>query len=84
MTRQTKKRDRQCYRCDQAGITDEHVPPKSFFPEGHRKGLITVPSCEAHNKDNSFDVEYVRNIIVQPYHKFIPFLPRLKTGGLLV
>lgn len=52
-----------CYYCGADSITDEHVPPKSFFPESDRINLITVPSCEKHNNDNSNDAEYVRNII---------------------
>lgn len=50
--------------CDADGVTREHVPPLSFFPKGHRRNLWTVRSCEAHNIDNSPDVEYVRNVIV--------------------
>ncbi len=41
----------------------EHCPPKSFFPEGQRSDLITVPSCSEHNNAQSKDVEYVRNAI---------------------
>jgi hypothetical protein len=52
-----------CYMCDSVAATREHVPPKSFFPSGLRNGLITVPSCDAHNSDNSLDVEYVRNVL---------------------
>ena len=52
-----------CYACDSKATTKEHVPPNSFFPKGHREDLLTVPSCEKHNCDNSDDVEYVRNII---------------------
>lgn len=52
-----------CYYCGADSTTNEHVPPKSFFPESDRINLITVPSCEKHNNDNSNDVEYVRNII---------------------
>lgn len=52
-----------CYACDEVATTVEHVPPRSFFPIGSRKDLLTVPSCEAHNNDLSKDVEYVRNII---------------------
>ncbi|MCW3096512.1 MAG: hypothetical protein JWL77_2130 [Chthonomonadaceae bacterium] len=58
----------ECYMCDQEATTKEHVPPKCFFPKGHRAGLITVPSCAIHNNDNSMDVEYVRNILVQHHH----------------
>jgi hypothetical protein len=52
-----------CYACDQPATTKEHAPPKSFFPEGRRRNLITVPSCAIHNCDNAPDVEYVRNAI---------------------
>jgi hypothetical protein len=53
-----------CYACDQRAVSDEHAPPKGFFPESHRKNLITVPSCKTHNNDNSPDVEYVRNAVM--------------------
>jgi len=52
-----------CYACDEPATTKEHAPPKSFFPQGKRRNLITVPSCSVHNRDNSPDVEYVRNAI---------------------
>jgi hypothetical protein len=57
------KKAKTCYACDQPATTREHVPPQSFFPEGHRQNLITVPSCALHNNGNSLDVEYTRNII---------------------
>jgi len=57
-------RNIKCYMCDAGGVTREHVPPRSFFPEGYRTTLWTVRACEAHNLDNSPDVEYVRNVIV--------------------
>jgi len=50
--------------CDRVATTKEHSPPLSFFPDGLRVNLITVPSCKIHNNDNHIDVEYVRNIIV--------------------
>jgi len=49
--------------CEAQATTKEHAPPRSFFPEGYRRDLITVPSCDRHNSDNSMDVEYVRNVI---------------------
>jgi hypothetical protein len=52
-----------CYACDKPATTKEHAPPFSFFPEGHRTNLITVPSCPDHNTANSKDVEYTRNVI---------------------
>ena len=52
-----------CYACDQLATTREHAPPKSFFPADKRDQLITVPSCEVHNNDNSPDVDYVRNLL---------------------
>ena len=53
-----------CYMCDVRGVTREHVPPFSFFPDGFRTNLWTVRSCEAHNLSNSKDVEYARNVII--------------------
>lgn len=50
-----------CYACAVIASTVEHCPPLSFFPEGQRKNLITVPSCPDHNNTNSKDVEYTRN-----------------------
>jgi len=56
----------ECYRCERAGTTVEHVPPKCLFPEqkdsggaDHRRGLITVPSCEEHNSGKSKDDEFL-------------------------
>jgi hypothetical protein len=50
--------------CDKPSVTREHAPPLAFFPSDRRGILITVPSCTAHNNDNSKDVEYIRNIVV--------------------
>jgi hypothetical protein len=55
--------DGACYACERPAVTVEHFPPRSFFPEGQRNQLLTVPSCERHNNDNSKDVEYVRNVL---------------------
>ena len=49
-----------CYMCSRRAVSMEHVPPKSFFPVGHRNSLITVPSCEIHNGGKSLDDEYLR------------------------
>ena len=54
--------------CDKAATTREHSPPLGFFPDDRRVNLITVPSCDTHNNDNSFNVEYTRNIIVTDIH----------------
>lgn len=50
--------------CNELGMSVEHAPPKSFFPDGHRNQLTTVPSCAVHNTATSDDDEYVRNILV--------------------
>jgi hypothetical protein len=42
-----------CYACEEPATTREHAPPKSFLPTDERDQLITVPSWEAHNNDNS-------------------------------
>jgi hypothetical protein len=52
-----------CYVCGAPATSEEHAPPESFFPEGYRSGLVTVPSCADHNTKLSTDVEYVRNAL---------------------
>ncbi len=58
-----KNKNATCYMCPEQATTREHVPPQSFFPEGFRTNLITVPSCPDHNSSHSLDVEYTRNVI---------------------
>lgn len=53
-----------CYYCGEKAESKEHVPPKSFFPSGLRKRLITVPSCDKHNSLKSKDDEYVRLFLI--------------------
>jgi hypothetical protein len=61
--------------CEAAPTSVEHVPPRCFFPErkdlpagvDYRKGLITVPSCDAHNSDKSKDDVYLLAVIAAYY-----------------
>lgn len=45
--------------CDKKGETKEHIPPRSFFPEGEKEQLLTVKSCKEHNNAKSKDDFYV-------------------------
>jgi hypothetical protein len=45
--------------CTEKGITKEHIPPRSFFPDGEKEQLLTVKSCEKHNNAKSKDDFYV-------------------------
>ena len=45
--------------CIAKGTTKEHIPPRSFFPEGEKEQLLTVRSCEKHNNAKSIDDLYV-------------------------
>jgi len=52
--------------CEKDATSTEHVPPKCLFPEmkdtkgiDFRKELITVPSCDIHNKEKSDDDEFL-------------------------
>lgn len=64
-----------CYACSNSATTREHIPPKVFFPEkkdfpegkDYRLNLITVPSCEEHNLEKSFDDEYAFMIIIASF-----------------
>jgi hypothetical protein len=52
-----------CYMCDQPATSKEHVPPRCLFPKGQRDRLITVPSCDTHNREKSQDDEYLRDVL---------------------
>ena len=45
--------------CKEKGVTKEHIPPRSFFPEGEKEQLLTVKSCKKHNNAKSKDDLYV-------------------------
>lgn len=45
--------------CAEKGTTKEHIPPRSFFPEGETSQLLTVKSCKAHNNAKSKNDLYV-------------------------
>lgn len=45
--------------CAKKGVTKEHIPPRSFFPEDERMQLLTVKSCKEHNNAKSKDDLYV-------------------------
>lgn len=45
--------------CNEDGETKEHIPPRSFFPEGEKLQLLTVRSCKKHNNAKSTDDIYV-------------------------
>jgi len=45
--------------CVEKGTTKEHIPPRSFFPDGEKTNLLTVKSCEKHNGAKSTNDLYV-------------------------
>ncbi|TCR97800.1 hypothetical protein [Rhizobium sp. BK418] len=45
--------------CNETGVTKEHIPPRSFFPEDERHQLLTVKACKTHNNDKSTNDLYV-------------------------
>ncbi len=91
----SSRKDKTCYMCDRSATTDEHAPPRCFFPKGYRKDLVTVPSCAEHNTAKSGDDEVLHDWValcsdnpVAIRHsktKVIPSLRRSKArgGGLL-
>lgn len=40
------------------GVTDDHVPPKQFFPRPRPSDLLTVPACLHCNQASGKDEEY--------------------------
>ncbi len=51
----------QCYfqGCVDKGVTKEHIPPRSFSPDGEKIQLLTVKSCKTHNNAKSTNDLYV-------------------------
>jgi hypothetical protein len=55
----SKQRPEKCVYCGHnPGITDDHVPPKSFFPQPRPSNLITVPACNKCNSGVGKDEDY--------------------------
>ena len=50
---------RNCYICHRSDVklTDDHIPPEGFFPEGQREDLFTAPLCEDCHRPLSMDDE---------------------------
>jgi hypothetical protein len=46
------------YCCNNPGMTQDHVPPKSFFPRPRLSDLITVPCCQQCNQGAGKDEEF--------------------------
>lgn len=61
----TNYHQKHCYYCGERSdnLTRDHVPPRGFFPKGHRQNLITVPACPAHNEEESHTDEVTRGVI---------------------
>lgn len=55
----SKECPKKCTYCgENPGVTDDHVPPKSFFPQPRPSNLITVPSCNKCNGGAGKDEDY--------------------------
>jgi hypothetical protein len=62
--RQRRQKAGQCIYCGSQGpVTDDHVPPRSFYPKDPPKNLITVPSCSACNGEFAKYDDYVRLVL---------------------
>lgn len=67
-----------CYACDNLATSQEHCPPRCFFPKNERVNLITVPACSEHNNEKSDNDEWVRLIIaaLSGEMKLLPVITR--------
>ena len=77
-----------CYMCDSPAITQEHAPPRCFFPEAKdlpnsnvdlRNDLVTVPSCALHNSAKSADDEYAMVLAVMHFENNMTALNQFST-----
>jgi len=82
-------KDVQCYCCEKAATTKDHIPPKCFFPEkkylsnsnpDYRSQLITVPSCSERNNFRSKDDEYTAAVIAMNSKSDLAFLSLSPSG----
>ena len=51
-----------CIYCGRMATTEDHVPPKAWFPQRLRSKMIVVPSCVECNNGNAKHEEHVRNL----------------------
>jgi hypothetical protein len=62
--RSGRQQQGECVYCGTLGsVTNDHVPPRSFFPTPPPPNLITVPSCAKCNSSFGADDDYVRLVL---------------------
>src|SRR5450432_1906735 len=63
-TKRRSQKTGQCIYCGSRGpVTDDHVPPRSFYPKNPPKNLITVPCCSVCNGEFAKNDDYVRLVL---------------------
>lgn len=53
-----------CAYCGSRAETEDHIPPKSLFPNSKSKKLIRVPACKSCHTPWSSEDEYFRDVLV--------------------
>lgn len=76
---------KKCYFCDELATSEEHAPPKCFFPKQkyfprrrphYRDNLLVVPSCAEHNESRAIDDEYTAlSIVMAAANRNLAFSP---------
>jgi hypothetical protein len=62
--KQRSQKTGRCIYCGSQGpVTDDHVPPRSFYPQNPPKNLITVPCCSVCNSEFAKNDDYVRLVL---------------------
>jgi len=59
---------KQCYLCERDADTQDHIPPRSFFPKPWPSNLLTVPCCSACNNRLSALDEQMRVFLAADEH----------------
>src|ERR1035438_5520947 len=63
-------RQGECVYCGARGdVTDDHVPPRSFYGRTPPANLITVPACEACNRGFGQLDDYARFVLITTENK---------------
>lgn len=80
---QPKKVGRCAYCAETRPLTDDHIPPRNFFPKPRSSNLVTVPCCETCQVGWSKDDEYFRAAILSSARVFDEPLSQGATDSLL-
>lgn len=77
-----KRKIAACYFCGSPATSRDHLPPKTMFDDPKPTNLVTLPSCDQHNSQQSKDDEYF-SVIIKTASASNPVAEKLILGGVV-